>query len=397
MLHLVSHPIHYFIPLYRELSKKKEIELTVIYQSFQSSGWLYKKDYLVDVNWNIPFFEGYNWGKLPLSEKSEIPPFFSEGIRFDIVQEVLKGDWDILWIHGYYLITNWVCALVQKLKGKVVMLRTEDVLFHPRKKLNKILKYIPLRILCSLSWGLYIGKANKQYLKYYGLAPDRLRAAPYCVDNAYFQAKALELKNKRENIRKELGITDGSPVILFVGRLVEEKKPLVLLDAFKKVIQEKRAWLLFAGEGPLKELIQQRVSKEHIPNVILTGFLDQKELPKAYAASDIFVLPSVCDTWGLVVNEAMNFGLPIIVSNLVGCAYDLVRENENGFIFQAGDTHQLYLLLLRLIQNEKLRINFGEKSKEIIKDYNIEKCAEHIVSACIEAKYRTSRAYVQIH
>ncbi|QSR86413.1 glycosyltransferase family 4 protein [Candidatus Methylacidiphilum infernorum] len=391
VLHLVSHPIHYFIPLYKELSKKKEIELTVIYQSYQSSGWLYKKDYLVDINWNITFFEGYRWKRLPLSERLGIPRFFGEGIRFDIVREVACEDWDILWIHGYYLITNWVCALVQKLKGKTVMLRTEDVLFHQRTQLKKILKYLPLRVLCSLCWGLYIGKANKEYLEYYGIPDERLRRASYCVDNDYFKSQGSLLLNERKEIRQKWGIRDNNPVVLFVGRLVEEKKPLVLLEAFKKVVRERNAWLLFVGEGPLKERIQEISQKEAIPNVVTAGFLDQKELPKAYTAADIFVLPSVRDTWGLVVNEAMNFGLPVIVSSLVGCARDLVREGKNGFIFPAGDTHSLSLCLRKLIENEELRTEFGQKSKEIIEEFSIQKCADLMVSAFMESQYGTLR------
>jgi glycosyltransferase involved in cell wall biosynthesis len=116
--------------------------------------------------------------------------------------------------------------------------------------------------------------------------------------------------------------------------------------------------------------------------VHFVGFKNQTELPQYYGLADIFVLPSgIGETWGLVVNEAMCFGLPIIVSDLVGCGSDLVKPAENGYTFPVGDVKELVNRLEGLIANRESRIAFGEKSFEIIQNYNYEKDVDGILTA----------------
>ncbi|WP_172616764.1 glycosyltransferase family 4 protein [Methylacidiphilum kamchatkense] len=341
-MHLVSHPIHYFIPRYRELHQRKDISFTVIYYSLKTTGKLYQKDYGKDINWNVSFLEGYQWIEFPKSSISDLPQFFLNPIRTDILTHLWNEKYDILWIHGYYLITNWIAAFLQRINKRIAFIRTEDVLLHKRKTWRKVVKYFPLKILFSQVYGLYIGEANKKYLEYYGIPKERLYPASHGVDNHYFQLQYENLFPLREKIRKDFGIVENNlPVILFCGRFVEMKCPLLLLEAFHRISPLIPCYLLLVGDGPLREKIKEKIKNDKIKNVIITGFLDQSEIAKAYVAADLFVLPSTNDTWGLVINEAMNFGLPIIASNLVGCAQDLIKENCNGFLFPANDVDKL--------------------------------------------------------
>ena len=112
------------------------------------------------------------------------------------------------------------------------------------------------------------------------------------------------------------------------------------------------------------------------------GFKNQTELPKYYAIADVFVLPSQTgETWGLVVNEAMCFGLPIIASDIIGCAPDLVRHGENGFVFPSGNKEKLSDSIQDLISNQEKRMRFGNESLKIIQGYNYDKDVEGILSA----------------
>jgi glycosyltransferase involved in cell wall biosynthesis len=167
-------------------------------------------------------------------------------------------------------------------------------------------------------------------------------------------------------------------VILFAAKLIPKKAPLVLVQAFRRVRERVPCALLIVGDGELRPEVQAAAG----PDVHLAGFLNQSELPDAYAAADVFCLPSVFhETWGLVVNEALNFGLPVVVSDKVGCAADLVRPGWNGEVVPAGDPAPLADALETLVRDERLRREFGERGRELVGEYSIEACADGIEAA----------------
>jgi glycosyltransferase involved in cell wall biosynthesis len=149
------------------------------------------------------------------------------------------------------------------------------------------------------------------------------------------------------------------------------------------------ASLLLVGDGPLREDCLALVRRLGLPDVVFTGFLNQTEIAAAYAAADVFTLPSKRhETWGLVVNEAMNFSLPVVVSDKVGCAADLVRENENGIVVAHNDVEALAFAIEQVLRNEDLRRSYGARSREIIDEYSVRACADSIVAACVAATHR---------
>lgn len=140
------------------------------------------------------------------------------------------------------------------------------------------------------------------------------------------------------------------------------------------------------GDGKLLPELKVYAETNQIPDVHWTGFLNQTEIPRAYTAADIFVLPSAYEeTWGLVVNEAMNFKLAVVVSDKVGCAPDLVHEGINGYVFPSGDHAKLAEALDPLVASEDLRCRYGEQSLRIVAGYSIENCATQIVEAACQS------------
>jgi glycosyltransferase involved in cell wall biosynthesis len=148
-------------------------------------------------------------------------------------------------------------------------------------------------------------------------------------------------------------------------------------------------WLLLAGDGPLRPVIEEQVRQHVTPGVLMPGFLNQSELPLAYAASDLLALCSSHETWGLVVNEAMNFGLPIVASDRVGCAADLVKSGWNGFVFPHQDVGALADALGKLIESENMRREFGIRSLELVSNYSVENCADGVLAACLSSTKRS--------
>ena len=384
--HLVSHPIQYFAPLYRELARRPDIDLTVYFYSDATAREFYDAGFGRAVRWDVPLLEGYRARICRSAAMGDLPGGFFGRPHGDIVREIGVGRYDVVWAHGYAHLTTWLALGAARARGAGLLIRDEQTLLHGRPWYKRAAKQVLLRALFSQAWGLYIGEQSRRYFERYGVPPSRLVAARYCVDNRFFQERALELGARRPEIRAGLGITDDAPVLLFCGKLVEKKQPLLLLEAFERMQRRHRCWLLIAGDGPLRPAAHDLVARRRIPRVLMPGFLNQTELPAAYTATDIFVLPSARhETWGLVVNEAMNFALPIIVSDKVGCAEDLVRPRWNGLVVSHRDVDALADAMATLVADRDLRRDFGARSLKLVGEYSVEACADGIVAACLAA------------
>jgi glycosyltransferase involved in cell wall biosynthesis len=255
-----------------------------------------------------------------------------------------------------------------------------------------MLKTVLLRNFLRGAWALYVGQQNRRYWESYGVPTKRLFFAPHCVDNDFWSSKARELAPSRTAIRESFGIVDDAPVILFCGKFIPKKQPLLLLSAFSTVRKELPCWLLMVGDGQLRTDVERQILETGIEGAILPGFLNQNELPRAYTAADIFVLPSAFyETWGLVVNEAMNFSLPIVVSDKVGCSNDLVKEGWNGFSFAHDDEEQLARCLRQLVVDAAMRKEFGRHSAELVANYSVAACANGIMLAASAANASSAR------
>lgn len=381
--HLVSHPIQYFAPLYRELAARPEIDLTVFFYSDATMREFVDEGFGRAVEWDVPLLGGYKHRFMPSAARTPISGGFLRRPNWDIVREIASGTYDVLWVHGYAHLTTWLAVAAARVRGMRVIIRDEQTLLHSRAPHKRLLKAVALRALYSQSSALYIGEQNRGYFAHYGMPGDRMWPARYCVENDRLQRRAAELAPRRGDVRRRFGITDDAPVVLFAGKLIEKKQPLPLIEAFARARRDHDTWLLIAGDGPLRAEAEALVARLRVPNVVFAGFLNQSELPDAYAAADMFVLPSrLHETWGLVVNEAMNFGLPVIVSDKVGCAADLVHAGRNGIVVPHDDVAGLSAAISTLVADPALRARFGAESRRVIDAYSIETAADGIVRAC---------------
>jgi glycosyltransferase involved in cell wall biosynthesis len=164
-------------------------------------------------------------------------------------------------------------------------------------------------------------------------------------------------------------------VILYAGKLTPRKRAADLLDAYVLLSPDRKRepdpYLLIVGDGETRSELETQVSTLGWNSVRFLGFRNQSELPQLYDLCDIFVLPSFGEPWGLVVNEAMNAGRAVIVSDQVGCGPDLVKDGVNGKIFPAGDVDRLYASLEAVLRDRRY-IDMGRKSLEIIDGWGYE-------------------------
>jgi glycosyltransferase involved in cell wall biosynthesis len=222
-----------------------------------------------------------------------------------------------------------------------------------------------------------------------GVEKGRVFLAPNTVDRNFFRCQSDALMPLRDRLREELGAQGLA--VLFVGRLVEELKGVKSLIRACAALEKggRRLSLLLAGDGPDRKRYEKIAAEEGLQHIRFLGTLEQKALCKVYAAADVLVLPSRSEAWGLVLNEGMEFGLPLIVSDAVGAAPDLLPEEENGFVVPVGDVKALESGLDRLISDEALRQRMSEASRRIIESFTPERWAKGVLRVVETAEGET--------
>lgn len=223
------------------------------------------------------------------------------------------------------------------------------------------------------------GKKTKQYLEYMKVASSKIITTGYSVNNNFFIEQYQFYKNKKVTLLNELEIKRKQNFI-FIGRFAPEKNILTLLYSFLEVSKNNSEWgLILLGDGPLKNEINTFISNNDLQDkILLPGFIQQDEIVKYLIASNVFILPSLSEPWGLVVNEAMLAKLPVIVSKKCGCVSELVKEGVNGFSFDPNDAPKLQLLMEGFIKAKYDIKLMGEESLNIVKQHSPDKIASVI-------------------
>ena len=384
----MSHPIQYQVPLLGKLARSQHFNThTYFYWDFGVKE-TYEADFKREIKWDIPILDGYKYSFLRNYSLRPSSSFFGE-INFGVISEIFCHRYDAILVFGWGIFSNWLAILSALVTGTRIILHGESPMNQEgcKKGLRNAVRSMVLRQLFKrISAFLYIGKENKKFYEHFGVPQNKLFFAPYAVDNERYYEEEKLLPVDRNILKKSVGITENGPVILFVGKLSAKKRPMDLLKAYEILLKswksDLKPTLVYVGDGLLRNELEGYAAEHDLPGVYFSGFKNQLELSSYYAIADVFVLPSgLGETWGLVVNEAMCFGVPVIVSDMVGCGADLVRQGENGFVFPVGDRGQLAKYISEVLSNEDARTMRGERSREIIKSYSQERDIEGIQAA----------------
>jgi glycosyltransferase involved in cell wall biosynthesis len=253
--------------------------------------------------------------------------------------------------------------------------RGDSQLGDDRSALKRAIKRLTYpRFIGRFAACLAVGTRSEAYFRYYGAR--RIFRSPHFVDNTAFAAGAARARQDRAARRAAWSIPPDSMVALYVGKLVEKKRPIDLIDAASRV---PGTHALFVGDGPLRGEAERAAAGRP---VTFAGFRNQTAMPEAYAIADVLVLPSDRrETWGLAVNEAMASGLPAIVSDAVGCAPDLILPGVTGFSYPAGDRRALADALGRLVADPAATRAMGDAAKAHVTAYSVERAAAGVLQA----------------
>ena len=379
---LAPHPIQYQAPLFRKLADHPDIDLTVYFcWDYGEKGEFYSSEFGKKIKWDVPVLEGYKYKFLPNLSPRAGSSFLGQ-INPSIIKELFNNKYDAVWIHGYATLGSWFAFFGAWLCGTPIFLRGESHLVKQRDFWKRAVKYgiLPL-FFKGISAFLTVGSLNKKYYRFYGVSNEKMFLTPYAVDNDFFSDRFRTLNGKREQLKKEMGMAVDLPVILFASKMIPRKRPMDLLRAYVKIQERINAVLVFVGDGIERSLLEAYTKDNNLKNVYFTGFKNQTELPYYFAIADVFVLPSDDEPWGLIINEAMNFGLPIVTTEVVGSAPDLVKDGINGFIYPAGDIEKLVNCLSKVLEQSELRKNMRKDSLRKISEWSFKEDVEGIMAA----------------
>lgn len=382
-----THPIQYFAPLYAYLAGAEDIELTALYLSDFSMRGAHDKGFGREVTWDIDLLEGYRSKFVGRHYRTAEPGRAASMIAPALVREISRKRYDAVWIHGHGYPASLVALATARLKGIPAFLRGDSNPLIPRSRWKTMIRRPVIGALYGACTGLLaVGTANRDDYRRMGVPDRKITIVPYAVDNARFAAASDITAEQRSAIRRRLGVEEDAPIILYASKFQWWKHPDDLLAAFLKLRAEGvTAHLIFVGSGDLEERLRAAATAAGETNVHFPGFFNQSDLPAVFAACDVFVLPSSIEPWGLIVNEVMCAGMPVVVAREVGCAPDLVREGVNGALFDAGDVDALAAALRPILADAGLRARMGAASRAIIDRWSFRECRAGLMEALDKA------------
>ena len=357
IIYVLPHPIQYQTPLINYL-KLKGLDITVAYKSDHTSKKYYDYGFKKKIQWNKKILKGYNY-------------FYNQNhkiFKYILTKKKVK----YVWVHGSKNFYNLLIIIFSKFLNKKVLLREESFIKSKKRNLLNILfnKLFYLFIDFFIYKYLAIGNQNKNFYIKNNVKLSKIIKVPYCVDNSFFSHK--NFNKKKTKIIK----------FLFAGKLTKKKGLDILIKAFQKISLNKKIKkkysLTIVGNGDYYKKIKMIVRKNNLHFIKILNFKTQNQIKIIYKNSDILILPSRFEPWGLVINEAMNSGNAIICSDNVGSANDLVKNNINGFVFKSENINKLVDAIMKYIEQPDLINKHKKNGIKIINKFSFEICYKNL-------------------
>ena len=345
----------------------------------------------VDIQWDTNLTGGFRQQFLTNRAKHPGLNHFSGCDNPEIGTLIAYNRFDAVVVLGWNLKAYWQAVLAAHRSGVPVLVRGDSHLGTPRGACRRAMKWPVYRVLFRYFDGcLAVGTRSREYFRHYGVPSHKIFTVPHSIDTGWFAERAREARTRREAIRAEMGFRPDDRIVLFAGKFIREKRIEDAIDACGMLSQRGLAVrMLMVGAGELGEALRDRV-REKVVDARFAGFRNQSGMPEVYAISDVLVLPSRSETWGMVVNEAFACGLPAVVSDAAGCAPDLIVEGETGIVYPVGNISALADSIQRMLaagSDPRVAAALARKTQE----YSPARAADALIEAVRSVKERYSR------
>ncbi|MDQ3696647.1 MAG: glycosyltransferase family 4 protein [Gemmatimonadota bacterium] len=380
---LTSHVIQYQDPLFRQIAAHPDIDLTVLFCDAAGARSYHDRDMGAQLRWDLELLQGYRHEFLNNYAPREHG--FLRHVNPGIYRTLARGGYDaVLVMLGWGTLSAWLAfAACEALALPFFVYGDNSFIGDDGGVRRRIRRRILSALFDRASAFLVCGTMNGDFYAHYGADRQRFFPMPWAIDNDRFSARSTISDSERLELRRQHGIPPDRLGIVFAGKLIKRKNPAHLLDAVLAMGHRDRVAVIYIGDGVERPTLQAYAREHGLSAAYFTGFINQSELPTAYAMGDIFVLPSSFDPRGTVTNEAMACGLPVIVTNMVGVygEGDIVRHGDNGFVYTVGDIRALAGHLDALADDDDLRAGMSRRSRERIAGWSYTSDVEGILAA----------------
>jgi glycosyltransferase involved in cell wall biosynthesis len=374
---ITTHPIQYNAPLFKLLAQRKKLSIKVFYTWGETVlNSKYDPGFRKEIKWDIPLLEGYEYEFLENKATDKGSHHFKGIDNPQIINALENYSPDAILVYGWSFKSH--LKLLRYFHNKVpVFFRGDSTLLNDTPGgLKSLIRKIFLKwVYKHIDYAFYVGKNNCEYYKNAGLKPEQLVYAPHAIDNERFNGTAASHEQALV-FRQQLGLNADDLVFLFAGKLEKVKDPFLLLNAFIDSGIHKDAHLVFVGNGHLEDDLREMAKA--VNNIHFMGFQNQSLMPSIYHMADVYVLPSISETWGLALNESMAAGCAIIASDKCGAAVDLIDNGKNGFIFKSGDKNDLTAKMKIIYDSKDVLATMKKASQQKVKEFSFLNIAEAI-------------------
>ena len=365
-----SHPIQYNAPLFRLLHQRNKIDIKVFYTWGQTAlEDKFDPGFNKKIEWDIPLLTGYKYVFVNNTAKQPGSHHFNGIINPTLIKEIETFEADAIFVYGWNF-NSHLKALRYFHKRVPVFFRGDSTLMNDQPFYKKFARKILLKFIYRhVDFAFYVGSENRKYFKEYGLKDNQLILSGHAIDMQRFSTNNFEIVEKAKQWKQNITHSKNAIVFLFAGKFEKIKNLSLLITCFN-TLKKEDVHLIIAGSGLLQKELMKMAEENN--NIHFLPFQNQSEMPALYHIADIFVLPSLSETWGLSINEAMACGKAILISDKCGCATDLVKENINGFIFKNNNEIDLLEQMNKIIFNKQKLEIMGKQSSDIIEQYSFE-------------------------
>lgn len=375
---VVSHPIQTFVHLYKALARQDAIQLKVFFASKIGVKPYFDKDMAVEIKWAGDLLGGYDHEFLPEADNIR-ETGFSQINNPGIIPALKEFSPDVVQLHGYAQLTMLRALLWCNFNRIPVLLSADSSLLFRRAAWKQFFKAMLLPCFLRLFHGVIsTGDNNTAYFLRYGVKPDRIFHCPFTVDEAQLGRARDDKLALREQVRTGYGVATDEVVLLFVGKLAPWKRPQDLLDALEmaqaKLGSAIKLAAFFAGDGVMRDELEALAKSKNL-RAIFAGFINVDVLPSIYAMADVLVFPSEREPYGLSAREAICVGLPLIVSDQIGCIgnTDAARPGSNTLVYPSINAGLLAQAIVSLTSSAQEMKAMSEGSLQVAADIGQDK------------------------